>query len=256
MARTEERPPAQVQVLGWEEFCALFLKAHRQGEHVAGVGPTGCGKSTVLLQVAALVGSRRGRDQRPARVTILGTKRRDDTLSKFIARTDFQVIKAWPPAYGQEHAVVWPRGLPPSKRAERHRVIFRPLLDTIHAEGGQTVEIDEEAYFEQPEPQGGLGLAGTMDTYWSEARSSKLTLIAGTQRPRNVSRLMWSEPSWLIIFPPEDADDLKRVAELSGRKDDVLEIVPRLGGYEFLCVRRQRSGQRGLYVSRVGAKRR
>jgi hypothetical protein len=77
--------------------------------------------------------------------------------------------------------------------------------------------------------------------------------VAGTQRPRNVSRSMWSEPSWVFIFPPDDLDDLKRVAELSGRKADVLEFSERLGGFEFLVIRRQRGGARALYVSRVGA---
>ena len=35
-------------------------------------------------------------------------------------------------------------------------------------------------------------------------------------------------PSRKLIFTPNDEDDLKRVAELSGRKQEVLDIVPRL----------------------------
>jgi hypothetical protein len=49
----------------------------------------------------------------------------------------------------------------------------------------------------------------------------------------------------------EDEEDLKRVAQLSGDKQSVWRIVPRLGGHEFLCVQRQRGGQHNLYVSRV-----
>jgi hypothetical protein len=64
---------------------------------------------------------------------------------------------------------------------------------------------------------------------------------------------MWTEPKWVFIFPPEDEDDLKEVAKLSGRKFDVLRVVPTLGPYEFLCVRRQSTadGKRALYISRV-----
>jgi len=91
-----------------------------------------------------------------------------------------------------------------------------------------------------------------MEEFWTTARSSKLTLIAGTQRPRHVTRSMWSEPSWVFVFPPDDRDDLRRVAELSGRRQEVMEAADRLGGHEFLCIRRQRGGGRELYVSRVG----
>jgi hypothetical protein len=62
---------------------------------------------------------------------------------------------------------------------------------------------------------------------------------------------MWSEPSWVFIFPPDDLDDLKRVAELTGRKEDVLAVAERLGGHECAVVRRQRDGRRALYVTRV-----
>jgi hypothetical protein len=43
------------------------------------------------------------------------------------------------------------------------------------------------------------------------------------------------------------------VAELSGRRYDVMSAANRLGGHEFLCIRRQRNGTRTLYVSRVEA---
>lgn len=230
----------------------MFLGAHKQGEHVAIVGPSGGGKTTLGLELCQLVGSRKGRDRRPSRVVVLGTKPRDDTLSRMV-KAGWPIIKQWPPAYGEEHCIVWPRGRGASTAASRHRNVFLPLMDAIYDEGGQTVCVDEAAYFER-QPPAGLGMGATMEQFWSAARSNRITMIGGTQRPRNVTRLMWSEPSWIIIFTPEDEDDLKRVAELSGRKPAVLEIVPQLGGFEFLCVRRQRSGGRGLYVSKVQRK--
>jgi hypothetical protein len=233
-------------VVAWPQFAAIFARHHHQGEHVALCGPTGSGKSTLGVQLCRIVGARKGRDGRPSRVVILATKPRDDTLS----RLDWPVIKQWPPAYGQEHAIVWPKGGPPSEAAARQRAVYLPLLDQIYAEGGQSVYIDEAAMFERPQPSG-LGMQATMEQFWSSARSLRLTLIAGTQRPRHVTRLMWSEPSWVCVFPMHDIEDVKRVAELSGRRPEVLDLVPRLGGHEFLCVRRQPRGQRALYVSRV-----
>lgn len=241
---------AQPKVLPWEQFQAMFSSAHSQGEHVAIVGPTGSGKSVLGLELCKIVGAKPGKDKRPSRVVVLSIKPRDDTIRRILPEKEWPIIKQWPPGYGQEHVIVWPRGGPPSGAAKRHRAVFLPLLDTIYREGGQTVCIDEAAYFERPLPAG-LGMASTMEQFWTTARSVKLTLIAGTQRPRHVTRSMWSEPSWVMIFHLEDLDDLKRVAELSGRKMDVLYLAVKLGGHEFLCVRRQRGGQSELYVSRV-----
>ena len=252
VARARRAP--RVQVMPWSTFAPMFFRAHRQGEHVAGVGPTGSGKTVALLELGKLIGQRRGRDsRRPARVVVIGTKRRDDTLSQFQRVNHWPTIRKWPPAYGQEHCVVWPRGGPQSSLPARQAAVIGPLLDTIHQEGGQTVIVDEAAYFERAMPKG-LGLSTTMEGFWSEARSSKLTLIAGTQRPRHVTLLMWTEPSWLVIFPPEEEEDLKLVASKSGRgmRDTVIDVVDRLGAHEFLCVRKQRGGGRGLYVSKVG----
>lgn len=231
----------------------MFLRAHKQGEHVSIIGPNGTGKTQLGLELCKLIGTRTGRDGRPSRVVILNFKPRDDTVSAMQTKDEWQTVKEWPPSYGQEHCIVWPRGGPPSKAARRHRAVFVPLLDTIYAEGGQTVYIPEAAYFERPQPAG-LGMQGTMEQFWSTARSLKLTVISDTQRPRQVTRLMWSEPAWLFIFHVDDRDDLKRVAEMSGNELAVWNIVPNLGGHEFLCVRRQRAQgreQRELYVSRV-----
>lgn len=240
-----ERPT----VLDWDRFARMFARAHKRGEHVAIVGPTGGGKSTVAIELACLIGNRTDRDRRPSRVVAIGTKRRDRTLEQLIKR-GWPVIKEWPPAYGQEHCIVWVRNVPKSKRPAVHHRVYTSLFDRIDDEGNQTIVVDEEAYLERPLPNG-AGMAPTLEGFWSESRSNGVTLIAATQRPRNVTRLMWSEPSWVIVLKPEDEDDAKRVAELTGRKLETLAIIDQLGAFEFLCIRRQRGGGRGLYVSRV-----
>lgn len=241
-------------VLEWEKFKPVFARNWRQGEHVAIVAPTGGGKSVLLFELAKIAASRQGKDRRPARVVVLGVKHRDDELTR-LHNQGWPIIKRWPPNYGDEHCIVWPRGDSLSKASARQRAVFVPLLDTIHKEGGQTVVIDEEAHFEESPPEG-LGMRGMMTPFWTGARSNHLSIMAATQRPRNVSRSMWSEPSWVFVLKPEDDDDTYRIAELTGnkrrdRREAFLEIVDRLGDYEFLCVRRQRGGGRGLYVSRV-----
>lgn len=226
--------------IGWDELARLFYREHHQGEHVAIVGPTGSGKSTLILELAKIRAQRRD-----AHVVVLSIKKRDRT----IAALGWPKIARWPPDYGQRHVIVWPDYGDPHTVGYRQAKVFGPLLRAIFDEGGWTVVIDEASYFETKPPDG-LGLRAIMGRYWSEARSNDLTLIAGTQRPRHVVRSMWSEPKWVFIFRPDDEDDLKRVAQLSGAKAEVLAIVPELDEYEFLLVHR-RGKQRDLILCKV-----
>jgi energy-coupling factor transporter ATP-binding protein EcfA2 len=249
----ELQNPRQPVVLVGDQFLSMFQTAYNQGEHVAIVGPTGSGKTLLGLCLCKAVGARRAKDGAPSRVTVIQTKPRDDTLRLVLPEKEWPKIKKWPPGYGQEHCVVWPPAGVPSSRAARQRAVLLPLLDTLEVEGNQTVYIPEAAYFERPLPKG-MGMSATMEQLWAEARSNRLGVISDTQRPRMVTRLMWSEPQWLVVFMPEDEDDLRRVAEMSGFKRDVWNIVPNLGEHEFLCIRRQRhKGKRELYVSRIDA---
>lgn len=248
----ELRHPVEPEVLYWDQFSEMFAEAYQQGEHVSLVGPTGSGKSVTGVELCKVIGARKARDGRPARVIVLADKPRDDTLMRLHTEgmqkrpQEWQIIKEWPPAYGQEHCIIWPR----TADEKRQAAIFRPVLEAVYQEGGQAVYIDEAAYFSDPPPDG-LGLRAKLGKFWRAARSNKAAVIAGTQRPCSVPRLMWSEPSWVFVFAVEDEEDLKRVAQLSGQPLAVWRAVPHLGGHEFLCIRRQRGGSRGLYVSRV-----
>lgn len=240
------RPPI---VLPGDEFLAMFAQAHKQGEHVAAVGPNGTGKTLLCLCFCKVIGARTADDRRPTRVTVLQYKPRDDTLQ--ILGEGWREIDKWPPRYGEEHCVIWPKAKSASSAARLHRQVFGPVLDRVYVEGSQTIYAPEAAYFERKYPAG-LGMTGTMEQIWSTARSNKLTMISDTQRPRMVTILMWTEPAWIIVFKLENRDDIKRVADLSGYPNEVWSIIPRLGEHEFMCIRRQRhAGAQEIYVSKI-----
>jgi hypothetical protein len=244
-AQTSPKP----DVVPWPRLAAYFRDEHRQGDHVSVVGPTDSGKSVLLLELAKLRAQRQADDGRPSRVTVLVTKPRDRTVTELLA--GWPVIRTWPPGYGQEHVIVWPAYGDPESAMRRQRKVFRPLLNKIFVEGGQTVVVMEVARFSDPEPAG-LGLATVIRQFYTDARSMDLTMMGDTQRPTHVPRAMWSEPKWIAIFGISDHDDLRRLVEIGGNTKAIFEVVGQLDEHEFLLIRRRGgAGNMEMYVSKV-----
>jgi hypothetical protein len=251
--RTQTQPPITVSRAPWSEVLGYFAREHRLGEHVSVEGPTGSGKSLLSVMLLLERGKRGSRNGRPTSIVVLCDKPRDRTMQLLTAAgwrrmTD---LRDWPPPYGDEQVILWPAYGDPQTVAGRQRAIFEPALREIFLSGGQIVYIDEAEYFSETPPDG-LGLKGLLNQYWGKSRANELTLFATTQRPVAVPRKMWSEPYWLFIFRPEDEDDLKRVAELSGSKQLVLDVVPTLDTHEFLMLRRR--PERLAIISQVDIK--
>jgi hypothetical protein len=222
----------------WSDVILYFEEEHRQGEHVAVCGVNGSGKTLLLLELAKVRASRVAKDGRPSRVVVLVTKPRDDTVDEQLQ--GWPHITRWPPEYGQEHVIVWPTYKDPHTVRQRQAKVFGPLLRTIFAEGGQTVVIDEVATFSDPPPEG-LGLRALISHYYSDARSNKLTMMGATQRPSHVPRSMWSESDWLVIFALYDHDDLRRIREIGGNTQAILDAVADLDEHECLFIHRRGS---------------
>lgn len=212
--------------VSWAEVSGEFVDKWDQGQHVAILGKTNSGKTTLALELCRL-----RIESRDAMCGVINTKARDQTLR----RTGWPIVREWPPSYAQmqtRHVIFWPAYSRPStaKRTTTPRIV--EILDEVMLAGGWTLFVDEMGYLVET-----LGLRTVLDEYWNGARSSGITLIAGTQRPAWLARSAVSQTDWTICFRINDLEDRKRAAEVLGNRDRYGPVIGQLRPHEFLLVR-------------------
>jgi len=212
----------------WAEVWPEFVAGWDQGEHVVILGITGSGKTHLALDIL----EKRVR-YRQAFVMALGTKARDKTLRD----TGWPIVRRWPPTWAQRqthHIIFWPPYSKPSLAKATTTPILTEMLDEIMLEGGWTLFVDEMAYLVES-----LGQRHVLDEYWNGARSSGVSLIAGTQRPTWLARSAVSQVGWVACFRINDLDDRLRAGEIMGDRRRYAELIGTLSRerHEFLLVR-------------------
>lgn len=199
---------AGVPVVPWRAFLPAFR--WRQGEHVSIIGPTGSGKSVLTQQLLPMRSA----------VCVLGTKPADRTLDRLISHQGYTRVTSWPPALPWHRkpasaewwrrVVLWPPYRGTSDRAVQARV-FAEALGDMFAAGRWCVNVDEAYYLCRT-----LGLTHWLEDYWTQGRSSGLSLIAATQRPAWVPLFMYDQATHLFFFSDNDETNLRRVGGLGG----------------------------------------
>lgn len=232
-----------LQRVPWHELEPEFISTWGRpngkfgAEHVSIVGPTGSGKSNFQTYVMNKRCELRG-----SYAIIIATKRADSTLKS----THWPIVRKYPPEWkDREQYILWPES---TRNAEEslyiQRSTIRQCLTDIWVENSNTiVAFDEIAYVEQE-----LRLKTIINRYWREGRSIGITVVATTQRPRNVTRYMWSEPTWIVAFKPDDEDESKRVAEIIGGRKLYTDSLLSLKEYEFILIKRR---TKEAYISKL-----
>lgn len=207
-------------------------------EHISIVGPTGSGKSMFQTYVAE-----KRVELRDSHVMIVATKPADSTLRDM----NWPIIRKYPPDFNdRKHFILWPPSPKNEEEAQKIQrdMIHEALSDKWHEESNFIVVFDEIAYVEVE-----LGLKKIISRYWREGRSLGISIIATTQRPRNVTRYMWSEPSWIVAFQPNDEDEAARVAEIIGGRQKYRDALMNLEEFQFILISRK---ERKAYISKLG----
>lgn len=213
------RPPE----VPWEELGPEFFDkwgrpngpAKPDPEHMSVYGRSGSGKTYFITYILTVRANLRG-----SHAVVIATKKADATLTS----AGWPIIDKWPPGYGENDVIFWaPGGLSDEEKAEQRVKVARLLNALWVPDSNMIIDFDELPYLVND-----LGLRQYIVTYYREARGNGITLVAGMQRPADVTRYPHSEAGWTASFKPKDQDDRKRIAEVFGNRRYYLDVLKSL----------------------------
>jgi len=208
----------------WKDFQEWFRTAWKPGEHVAMVGPTGMGKTTLACGIL------------PLRKYVLAfdPKSGDSTLAS-LRRYGFERCSSWPPprdvrkriADGQPARLIVGPVVEKKEHLPKQKQVFEAALDGAFDEGGWTCYVDELQLMADRRM---LGMTTSIERILIAARDRGVSMVTSFQRPANVPRAASDQSTWLAVWATRDVDVVNRLAEMVGRPK--AEIRGAVGGLE------------------------
>lgn len=212
----------EVKQRDWSEFHPWFYREWQQGEHVALVGPTGGGKTTLAKAILP----------RRSHVAVLVTKPKDSTLDGF-RKDGFVRTERWPGRHADApRHLVWPRVKNMATDIHNQQRVFADVLEDVFATGHRAVYLDELRYVTET-----LRLQKHVQLLWLQGRSLKVSIVAATQRPAMVPLEMYDQSTHLFFWRDNDERNLKRISGIGYLSSDLIRnTVARLPKHHVLYV--------------------
>lgn len=223
--KSPEIPKTEVPELEWEKFLRNLHRIWEPGQHLSALGSTGGGKTTTLVQVL---------DGRQHVVALL-TKLRDPLFPKLSGR-GYKTVKdasEWPSReWHPKVSVHIPSVGLDRVAAQVQAADVSQILHTVWARGDYDLYVDEIAELTDL-----MKLDTSLRVLYKEARSSGVSIVAGTQRASRVPLEMYSQARFLFFWQSSNREELKRLAAMNaGDPQVVRDIIPQLDRYEILVV--------------------
>lgn len=238
-------PPVTLHRLGMDDFLASYY-APEPGHHVALVGPNGCGKTTIGMQllasttqqhpglrgVALVMKPHKGAKSDGRRAT------GDRTVATLTRRFGGKIVRDWPPPpipWRKEPPfwALWPphTGEPDVDDA-KHYEIFRRCLIDCYKKGDSVIFCDEAAGLSAD-----LDLKAEMRQTLQRGRSLKASAVLATQRPVDVPRSMFTEAKHFFLWRMNDAREYEVLRDIGGgrlTRQDITATMKSLGQHQCL----------------------
>lgn len=205
----------------WDVFAPQLT--WRQGEHVGLIGPTGQGKTTLLM---ALLPMR-------TYVTVLATKPYDPVMDELIHAGGYVKFDRWPtvPPARAPRRIIWPDATNIDAE-DTQKTVFRDTYAHVYRRGGWTLVVDEGYIMADV-----LGLKKEMRAMWTQGRSLNISHVVATQRPAWVPVEMYDSTTHLFFWKTAEERALKRLSDLGAANAILVKyIVQRLEKFQCLYI--------------------
>jgi energy-coupling factor transporter ATP-binding protein EcfA2 len=205
----------------WPDFLARVFD-WQHGEHVALIGPTGQGKTTMLRHILPL----------HPYTTIFATKPADRTLDPF-RREGYRQFDQWASIDPRvvPRRILWPDASRIDSLGSQSEV-FRDAFARIYRERAWTTAVDELWFVTNK-----LKLKSEVDTFLTQGRSIDLSMVNSSQRPAWIPTTVYDQSTHLFFWRNNDGRAQQRLGEINNADASLVrDIVGNLDRHQVLYI--------------------